>query len=416
MNVKIMNACFLAMALVMPGVALATNTVLSGEFDGSETRIAPLPGTCNTDTPLAHQVAGTFQVAASGTYLVFDIFNFAGVDITAMIYEGGFDPNSPNSPITPIGVDYKEDISLTAGVEYTLVVQNWCQSVEGAWALAFSGPGNVTSDLVRNLPQNTEGLLSDSDGVASTDCNTAGYYKQAGPVQVQASGDYYYTDILVDYDVDSCLQIYDAPFDPANPRANRVGNELDDFGVVALEAGKDYYFVVQALEGTLSQVGEYFYVLAPPAEFRINKALAGGWFNTETGGQGFIMDVYDNLNQMFLGWYTFELSRPEDGTAQLGEPGHRWLTAFGTIDGPVGELDVYLARGGVFDSSSPAIETPQPIVGSLTVEFEDCISGTVTYALTDPVVAGEMPIVPLAGDHVELCESLTGGPGMPGPL
>ena len=82
----------------------------------------------------------------------------------------------------------------------------------------------------------------------------------------------------------------------------------------------------------------------------------------------------------------------------------------------MGELDVYLARGGAFDSTTPAIEMPQPIVGSLTVEFEDCISGTVTYALTDPVVAGEMPIVPLAGDHVELCESLTGGPGMPGPL
>ena len=127
------------------------------------------------------------------------------------------------------------------------------------------------------------------------------------------------------------------------------------------------------------------------------------------------MDVYDSSNQMFVGWYTFDLSRPVDGTAQLGEPGHRWLTAFGPTDGPVGDLDVYLAKGGAFDSPSPAID-PQEIVGAMTVEFDDCISGTVNYALTEPVVAGEMPIQPLAGDHVELCESLTGGPGMPGPL
>jgi len=34
-------------AASMPGTLWATNTVLSGLFDGSETRIAPLPGTCS---------------------------------------------------------------------------------------------------------------------------------------------------------------------------------------------------------------------------------------------------------------------------------------------------------------------------------------------------------------------------------
>ncbi|MBT8050329.1 MAG: hypothetical protein HKO85_02780 [Xanthomonadales bacterium] len=415
MNFKTTVGVLLAVMTMAPGAVLATNTVIAGEFDGAEERTAPLPAACSAENPLAYQNAGTFQVAATGTYVIFDVFNFTGVDITAMIYEGGFDPANPASPVTPIGIDWVEQIDLTAGVDYTLVVQNWCQNQQGAWALTFSGPGNVTSGLVRAVPEQTQGLLTNSDPVASTECNVAGFYKEFGPIRVQRSGTYHYTDISVEYDVDVCLQVYTAPFDPSEPDANRVGGALDDFEVIDLEADTDYYFVLQSLEGSFSDTGEYFYVLAPPAPFRINKALAGAWYNSQTSGQGLFMDVYDNINQMFVGWYTFDLSRPVDGTAQLGEPGHRWLTAFGPIDGPNGDLDVFLAKGGAFDSPSPAID-PQEIVGSMTVEFDDCMSGTVNYALTDPVVAGEIPIQPLAADHVELCETLTGGPGMPGPL
>lgn len=416
MNSRVFATVLLLGSLVVPGTAAAINTVLAGEFDGSEPRIAPLRGTCNTSSPLAYQEAGTFQVAASGTYLVFDVFNFSGVDIAANIYEGPFDPNNPSSPITPDGIDYTASVELTAGTEYTLVVQHWCQNVEGAWALTFTGPGNVSSGLARNVPDQTQGLLNNSDPVASTDCNVAGFYEERGPIRVQTSGTYFYTDVSVEYEVDACLQVYTAPFNPADSRANRLGVELDDFGALQLEADQDYYFVVQALEGTLAEEGEFFYVLAPPADFRVNKALAGAWYNSQTDGQGFFLDVYDNVNTMFVGWYTFDLSRPVDGTAQLGEPGHRWLTAQGPIEGARGELSVNLTSGGAFDSISPAVVTPRPVVGSMTVEFEDCMNGTINYALTDPVVAGDIPIRALAEDHVELCESLTGGPGMPGPL
>ena len=142
-----------------------------------------------------------------------------------------------------------------------------------------------------------------------------------------------YTDILLETDVDACLQVYTAPFDPTNPNANRVGQALDDLGTVELQAGQDYYFVVQALEFG-PDTGEYFYVLAPPAPFRINKALAGGWFNSEVNGQGFLLDVYENINFMFLAWFTFDASRPDAGVpSTVGEAGQRWLTAQGAFQG-----------------------------------------------------------------------------------
>ena len=79
-------------------------------------------------------------------------------------------------------------------------------------------------------------------------------------------------------------------------------------------------------------------------------------------------------------------------------------------------LDVYLARGGVFDAPEPAIDDPQTVVGSLDIDFSDCITATADYALTQPVVSGQIPLQPLTFDHVELCESFSDVPGMPGPL
>ncbi len=405
--------------LLAPLSSWAVNTVLSNVFDGTEAKTSPLPGSCGGDGLLAYQASTTFQVSASGSYLVVDAFNVNGVDVTALIYQGGFDPANPqNNLVTLTGVDGSEFVDLTAGVPYTLVVQQWCQNfVEGAWSVTFSGPGSVTSPDTRTVPAYTEGVFSSGDPVADTDCTLAGvssYYQEEGPVQVSTAGTYYYTDIFtIDLEVDICMLVYSAPFDPANPQNNLVGTAMDDYGSVDLASGQDYYFVVQPLGSSAD--GLYFYVLAPPADFRINKALAGGWFNGATPGQGLFFDIYDDRNQMFAGWYTFDLSRPVDGTAELGEPGHRWLTAFGTVNGAVADLDVYLAAGGVFDASDPPIGD-QTIVGSMTVEFSDCMVGSVDYSLTAPAVSGQFALEPLADSHVELCEFLTDGPGMPGPL
>ena len=86
----------LFICLLLPAGAFAANSVLSGTFDGSESKLRSLPGTCfgyveDEDDPnrrLGYQEAGTFQVSVSGVYSVLEAYNSIGVDISALIYSG----------------------------------------------------------------------------------------------------------------------------------------------------------------------------------------------------------------------------------------------------------------------------------------------------------------------------------------
>lgn len=410
--------------LFSPGGVMAANTVLTGTFVGGEMKTDPLPGTCAGGNQLAYQDTGPFQVSATGAYTWYDALYLGnishnGADIVALIYEGEFNPAAPEENlVTTSGIDEFDTVDLQADTQYTLVVQQWCENEEAAWAITVSGPGNVSSQSAAIVPDFTEGLFSDDDPVVSTQCGNS-QYQVSGPVRVGVSGIYSYVDTWF-YEIDECLQVFSAPFDPANPEANRVatsdprGDFLDDYGTVVLEAGQDYYFVLQPLES--QQTGEYFFVLAPPAPFRINKAHAGAWFNPSTNGQGIMLDVYDDRNQMFAAWFTFDLERPVVGEAQIGEPGHRWLTAFGNFDGATADLDIYWASGGAFDSSEPPIDDPQIQDGSMTIEFTDCSNMTVDYDLGSSGVVGQVPMITLSDNHVSLCESYTKRPGEPGQL
>jgi len=403
----------LPLNLLLAGHALASNTVLSGVFDGSEARIQALPGTCDGAGQLAYQVAGAMQVSQSGSYTVSDAFNFIGVDIDALIYAGGFDANAPGSNLlTPNGVDLSAVVDLQSGTDYVVVVQSWCENREGAWALAVSGPGTVTSAAAVQVPAMTQGVFSNGDPLSNSDCGNTGY-RQSGPQQVSATGTYYFSDMSARSGVDMCLQVYTAPFDPQNPSANRVGPALDDFGSIELAAGQDYYFVTQPFK--TSEVGEYFYIFAPPAPFKVNRGLSGSWYYPATAGQGFLLDVLDNLNLLSLAWFTFDLERPAPGvTAQIGEPGHRWLTALGPFDGDTANLDIYWTSGMIFDSADPPAEQVKD--GTMTIRFDSCIAGTLDYDLGSSMVTGQIPIEPVTYESVELCKSLTEGPGQPGSL
>lgn len=400
-------------ATALPGTLWATNSVLSGIFDGSETRIDPLPGTCLGAPSLGYRSVSDVQVSASGSYSVVDAFNNLGVDVTALLYSGSFNPNAPQTNLlTPGGIDEWAEIGLSSGTNYVLVVQHWCFNREGAWAVTFSGPGSVNSANAVTVPALTQGSFSGADPTAATECGDS-QYRQTGPVQVARSGAYYYADISLYHAVDVCLQVYTAPFNPANPNANRVGFDMDDLGVVELLAGEDYYFVAQPFGE--ADLGEYFFVFAPPAPFRITHAVAGGWFEPATAGQGFLMDVFDNANSLFLAWFTYDLERPDAGaSALIGDPGHRWLTAQGPFSGDTAELDISWTSGMIFDSGTPPFSQTQD--GSMTVEFFDCYSGLVTYDLGTAGVQGQVPIQRLANDAVELCQALYEGPGQPGPL
>jgi len=142
--------------------------------------------------------------------------------------------------------------------------------------------------------------------------------------------------------------------------------------------------------------------------FQINAGLNDAWFNRVTNGQGLLIAVFPVRKEMFVAWFTYDTERPpEDVTAILGEPGHRWLTAQGPYDGDTANLTLYLTAGGVFDAAEPPASTDSAGYGTLQIEFADCTEGLVTYEITSLGVSGQFPIERIVADNVPLCESLT---------
>jgi len=139
--------------------------------------------------------------------------------------------------------------------------------------------------------------------------------------------------------------------------------------------------------------------------FQINAGLNDAWFNPVTSGQGFFINVFPDIGKLFLAWFTYDTERPP-GTVQamLGEPGHRWLTAFGDYSGSSAVLDIELTQGGIFNAGDPA--PTQGPDGTIAVEFENCNSGTVSYDITSIDRQGVVPIQRIALDNVALCEAL----------
>lgn len=145
-------------------------------------------------------------------------------------------------------------------------------------------------------------------------------------------------------------------------------------------------------------------LLGPPP-FSINPGLNDAWFNPATNGQGFFVNVFEDAGIVFVAWFTYDTERPpEDVEAILGEPGHRWITAQGPFDGTTALLDITVTEGGVFDSPAPA--PTGSVQGTMTLEFESCAAGTVSYRLPDLGLENEVPIQRVVQDNVALCEAL----------
>ena len=141
------------------------------------------------------------------------------------------------------------------------------------------------------------------------------------------------------------------------------------------------------------------------SDFLINAGINDAWYNRATVGQGFLITVFPDIKQVFLAWFTYDLERPpEDVTAILGDPGHRWLTAQGPYEGDTANLTVSVTKGGVFDSGEPATTTDSD--GTITLQFADCEYGLIDYDITSVNRKGRIPIERIALDNVPLCETL----------
>ncbi len=144
------------------------------------------------------------------------------------------------------------------------------------------------------------------------------------------------------------------------------------------------------------------------ADFRINAGLNDAWYYPDTAGQGFFIAVFPDLGVVSLAWFTFDTELPPiDAIANLGDPGHRWLTAVGPIDGNRASMPITLTTGGIFDTPTDVQYTDVPgSDGTLVLSFESCSSGTVEYDIPAINRTGTIPIQRVANDNIALCEAL----------
>ncbi len=143
--------------------------------------------------------------------------------------------------------------------------------------------------------------------------------------------------------------------------------------------------------------------------FKLNAGLNDAWFNPDTSGQGFFITVYPDLGIASLAWFTYDTELPPGGAqANLGDTGHRWLTATGPILDNQVMMDIEMTSGGLFDTPTDIQRTDPPGTdGTIKLTFTSCNSGTVEYDIPSINRQGTVPIQRVAGDNIALCEELS---------
>lgn len=143
-------------------------------------------------------------------------------------------------------------------------------------------------------------------------------------------------------------------------------------------------------------------------KFIMNAGLNDAWFNPATTGQGFFLTVFPDLSFVNLAWFTYDTELPpEDATANLGDPGHRWFLAGGLFADNEAVLNIQFTSGGLFDTATEIQQTDPPgSDGTVILSFDNCKSGEVEYDITSIDAQGTVPISRVAFDNVALCEAL----------
>jgi hypothetical protein len=129
----------------------------------------------------------------------------------------------------------------------------------------------------------------------------------------------------------------------------------------------------------------------------INAGMDGAWFDSNTSGQGFFMDAHpdpEGGNTLFVSWFTY---------GNTNASGQRWLTALGSFDGSVADIDVHETTGGSFDDPQAPSTTK---VGTMSIDFTDCSNAQLSYSLPADPAAGDITITRVIAGAQALCEEL----------
>jgi|GEM_PF-1138188 len=162
------------------------------------------------------------------------------------------------------------------------------------------------------------------------------------------------------------------------------------------------------VENNLSGCNSVEEILATVDPSKINSGLNDAWYNPETSGQGFFITVFPDLSAVSLAWFTYDTELPpSNAVANLGDSGHRWITAVGPIVGNQVMMDIEMTSGGLFDTVSEITRTDPPgSDGTILLTFDSCNSGTVEYDIPSINRKGIVPIRRVADDNIVICEAL----------
>ncbi len=141
---------------------------------------------------------------------------------------------------------------------------------------------------------------------------------------------------------------------------------------------------------------------------KINAGLNDAWYYPETDGQGFFITIFPDLGVVSLAWFTYDTELPADDVqANLGDAGHRWLTALGPIESNQVVMNIDITSGGIFDTATDIQHTDPPgSDGTIILTFDSCNSATVEYNIPSINRQGTVPIRRVADDNIVLCEAL----------
>lgn len=150
-------------------------------------------------------------------------------------------------------------------------------------------------------------------------------------------------------------------------------------------------------------------ILAQVDVSRLNAGLNDAWYNPDTDGQGFFINVFPALGAVSLAWFTYDTELPPgDAQAKLGDPGHRWFTAVGPIVDNQVLMEIEMTSGGLFDTATEIQRTDPPgSDGTIILNFTSCNTGTVEYDIPSINGHGIVPIQRVANDNIGLCEVLS---------
>ena len=117
---------------------------------------------------------------------------------------------------------------------------------------------------------------------------------------------------------------------------------------------------------------------AAPFSTNTDVAHSGNWYDANTAGQGFVVEVNPTSGAFFAAWYTYAPTG-----AAAGAAGQRWYTAQATFTAGMRSIPVtiYETTGGIFNTPTPAGQKTAA-VGTGTLAFQSCAAATFSYTFT----------------------------------